>query len=101
MYFSKREISKRFCCIIYLIHLGWYPTYYGEPVVLFFQDFLRRRIPGADTDELPNGLGLSNAGNIHQGRRLVRDFGLARHIFGKIETFALVFVCLPALGVST
>ena len=68
---------------------------------IFPKDFLRRRIPGADTDEFPNGCGLSNVGNMRQGRRLVRDLGLARHFLGKIETFALVLVCLPALGVST
>lgn len=37
MHFPKTEISKRFCCIIHLIHLGWYPTYYAGPVVLFFR----------------------------------------------------------------
>ena len=60
MYFPKREvISKRFGCII---HLWRYPTYYKQPVTgpCFFQDFLRRRIPGADTGELPNGSGPQN-----------------------------------------
>ena len=27
MYFPKREISKQFCYIIHLIHLGWYPFF--------------------------------------------------------------------------